>query len=86
MHKRGIIRYANYTVCASVFIHFCMQRKNNENIPIIKLVISSLFVSIFFTRVTLSGREICPLLMHLSINLIFSKRTKIRAQVKDRSL
>ena len=34
MHKRGIIRYANYTVCASVFIHFCMQRKNNENIPI----------------------------------------------------
>ena len=35
MHKRGIIRYANYTVCASVFIHFCMQRKNNENIPII---------------------------------------------------
>ena len=25
MHKRG---------CASVFIHFCMQRKNNENIPI----------------------------------------------------
>ena len=20
-------------VCASVFIHFCMQRKNNENIP-----------------------------------------------------
>ena len=36
MHKRGIIRYANYTVCASVFIHFCMQRKNNENIPIIK--------------------------------------------------
>ena len=33
MHKRGIIRYANYTVCASVFIHFCMQRKNNENIP-----------------------------------------------------
>ena len=37
MHKRGIIRYANYTVCASVFIHFCMQRKNNENIPIIRL-------------------------------------------------
>ena len=36
MHKRGIIRYANYTVCASVFIHFCMQRKNNENIPIIE--------------------------------------------------
>ena len=36
MHKRGIIRYANYTVCASVFIHFCMQRKNNENIPIVK--------------------------------------------------
>ena len=36
MHKRGIIRYANYTVCASVFIHFCMQRKNNENIPILK--------------------------------------------------
>ena len=35
MHKRGIIRYANYTVCASVFIHFCMQQKNNENIPII---------------------------------------------------
>ena len=35
MHKRGIIRYANYTVCASVFIHFCMQRKNNETIPII---------------------------------------------------
>ena len=35
MHKGGIIRYANYTVCASVFIHFCMQRKNNENIPII---------------------------------------------------
>ena len=35
MHKRGIIRYANYTVCASVFIHFCMQRKNNENIPIL---------------------------------------------------
>ena len=35
MHKRGIIRYANYTVCASVFIHFCMQRKNNGNIPII---------------------------------------------------
>ena len=35
MHKRGIIRYANYTVCASVFIHFCMQRKNNENIPIV---------------------------------------------------
>ena len=30
MHKRGIIRYANYTVCASVFIHFCMQRKHNE--------------------------------------------------------
>ena len=29
-----IIRYANYTVCASVFIHFCMQRKNNESIPI----------------------------------------------------
>ena len=27
--------YANYTVCASVFIHFCMQRKNNENIPIL---------------------------------------------------
>ena len=25
--------YANYTVCASVFIHFCMQRKNNEKIP-----------------------------------------------------
>ena len=25
--------YANYTVCASVFVHFCMQRKNNENIP-----------------------------------------------------
>ena len=24
---------ANYTDCASVFIHFCMQRKNNENIP-----------------------------------------------------
>ena len=37
MHKRGIIRYANYTVCASVFIHFCMQRKNNENIPIITM-------------------------------------------------
>ena len=37
MHKRGIIRYANYTVCASVFIHFCMQRKNNENIPIIAI-------------------------------------------------
>ena len=29
----GIIRVANYTICASVFIHFCMQRKNNENIP-----------------------------------------------------
>ena len=29
----GIIRYANYTVCASVFIYFCMQRKHNENIP-----------------------------------------------------
>ena len=36
MHKRGIIRYVNHTVCASVFIHFCMQRKNNENIPIVK--------------------------------------------------
>ena len=35
MHKRGIIRVANYTVCASVSIHFCMQRKNNENIPIL---------------------------------------------------
>ena len=34
MHKRGIIRYAKYTVCASVFIHFCMQRKNNEHILI----------------------------------------------------
>ena len=39
MHKRGIIRYANYTVCASVFIHFCMQRKNNENIPITKALL-----------------------------------------------
>ena len=33
----GIIRVANYSelyhVCASVFIHFCMQRQNNENIP-----------------------------------------------------
>ena len=37
MHKHGMIRYANYTVCASVFIHFCMQRKNNENIPIIDM-------------------------------------------------
>ena len=35
MHKHGI--YANYTVCASVFIHSVMQRKNNENIPIISL-------------------------------------------------
>ena len=40
MHKRGIIRYANYTVYASVFIHFCMQRKNNENIPIILEILS----------------------------------------------
>ena len=38
MQKRGIIRYANYTVCASVFIHFCMQRKNNENIPIMDAI------------------------------------------------
>ena len=22
-----------YHVCASLYIHFCMQRKNNENIP-----------------------------------------------------
>ena len=41
MLKRGIIRYANYTVCASVFIHFCMQRKNNENIPIIFHVLNT---------------------------------------------
>ena len=44
MHKRGIIRYANYTVCASVFIHFCMQRKNNENIPIIIEVFGCVFL------------------------------------------
>ena len=27
--RSGMFYYTNYTVCASVFIHFCMQRKNN---------------------------------------------------------
>ena len=47
MHKRGIIRYANYTVCASVYIHFCMQWKNNENIPLI--IPNTLCICINFT-------------------------------------
>ena len=34
-------------------------------------------------QVTLSGRGICPLLMHLSIFLIFSKRMKIWARVRS---
>ena len=33
MHKRYNSRSELYHVCASVYIHFCMQRKNNENIP-----------------------------------------------------
>ena len=33
MHKRYNSRSKLYHVCASVFINFCMQRKNNENIP-----------------------------------------------------
>ena len=34
-------------------------------------------------RATMSGREICPLLMHLSIFLILWIRTKIRVQVSS---
>ena len=37
MHKRGIIRYNSLRELYRLgigFIHFCMQRKNNENIPI----------------------------------------------------
>ena len=33
MHKRYNSRSELYHVCASVYIHFCMQRKYNENIP-----------------------------------------------------
>ena len=33
MHKRYNSRSELYQVCASVYIHFCMQRKNNLNIP-----------------------------------------------------
>ena len=33
MHKRYNSRSEIYHVYASVNIHFCMQRKNNENIP-----------------------------------------------------
>ena len=38
MHKRYNLRSELYQrklyhVCASVYIHFCMQRKINENIP-----------------------------------------------------
>ena len=33
MHKRYNFHSELYHVCASVYIHFCMQRKNNENIP-----------------------------------------------------
>ena len=33
MHKRYNSRSKLYHVCASVFTHFSMQRKNNLNIP-----------------------------------------------------
>ena len=72
MHKRGIIRYANYTVCASVFIHFCMQRKHNENIPILKRGNMSSHVKIFSYNFNVArqnkccGTVLCNLVSHLS--------------------
>ena len=61
MHKRGKIRYANYTVCASVFIHFCMQHYANYT------VCASVFIHFCMQR---KNNENIPILCPICITFV----------------
>ena len=62
MHKRYNSLRELYHVCASVYIHFCMQRKNNQNIPYNLITNKSTFAKkmpFYFEKVIATSWERC---------------------------